>query len=93
MQALGILGFLGFVCILASWCGMFFRVRRSDPGRGEAQYANYIGGREFRTRGMHVRLVRLYLQRYGADGWFWLFVGGVMMVAILIIASFYFDRE
>lgn len=84
MEALGI---LAFVCILASWCGMFFRVRRDDPGSDEARYTNYTGTRRD-NRGMHARLVPLYLKRYGADGWFWLFAGEVMMVTVVVINSF-----
>lgn len=88
MEPLGMLGFVGFVCILASWCGMFFRVRRDDPGSDEARYTNYTGGR-YSRRGMHAQLVRLYLQRYGADRWVWLLVGGVMMIVPLVIDGFF----
>lgn len=90
---LAILVLLGFLCMLAGWYGMFFRVRRDDPGSDEAQYTNYIGAsRDYGgNRGMAWQLVRLYLQRYGVDGWFWLFVGGVMVLTIMIITGLFLE--
>jgi len=81
------IGILGFVVLLVSWFGMFFRVRRDHPGHPLADYSSYIGPRMFGSRSRSgFSLLPFYRQHYGTDGWFLLAMAGLALLAVAAIA-------